>query len=483
MKTMVRFCGLLLTIILLARGEAEPLQVGSRKQVFLDQRFIGASERIHLQTNPAAKLGLLLDEAGERVQGHVSRVIDYEGVARLYVGADSVESLESGDGLHFRRTGQRIGGGIFTTPFLDLHDPDPARRWKAFWIEYAAPFDPAVHGVYAGYSADGVNFTKAGRVLPFYTDNPNIVYWDERIGKYVIYTRALALNSENQRRIARIEVDDVLKPWPYREGKEHTMFFTTENAEVVLAADEHDDPSSDIYYNAATLYPEAQDAYFMFTAQFRHFTPQRHGYIVPPHAGQWEDFGLLEIQLAVSRDGVAWSRPSREAYFPTGLADEWDRWYAVMAPGMVRRGNYLYQYYNSSGRTHDSAIVRKEYAEVQGLGGIGIVRQRVDGFVSADVDYQGGWLETPVLVFSGKRLRLNIDTGAMGSALVELRDADGGPIDGFRLEDCEEIAGNFIDQAVYWKGNPDVSTLKGREVKVYIRMKRAKLYSFQFRED
>lgn len=473
----------LILLVLTGSVGAEPIVVGSKKQLFIDQRLVGRSEGITLNTNPAEKVGLLLDEAGQRVQGHVSRVIDHEGVARLYVGADSVEAMESKDGVHFRRTGEVIHGGIFTTPFLDLHDPDPARRYKAFWIEYAAPFDPAVHGVYAGYSADGVNFTRVGRVLPFYTDNPNIAYWDERIGKYVIYTRALAMNSENQRRIARIEVDDVLKPWPYREGKEHTMFFTTENAEVVLAADEHDDPHSDMYYNAATLYPEAQDAYLMFTAQFRHFLPQTHSYIVTPHPGQWEDFGLLEIQLAVSRDGVAWTRPSREAYFPTGLADEWDRWYAVMAPGLVRRGNYLYQYYNSSGRTHDSAIVRKEYAAVEGLGGIGIVRQRVDGFVSADADYRGGWLETPGVVFAGKRLRLNLDTGAMGTARVELRDAQGAAIEGYRLEDCEEIGGNFIDQAVYWKGNADVSGMAARKVRVYIRLSRAKLYAFQFTEE
>ncbi|MBA3314611.1 MAG: hypothetical protein H0T47_15155 [Planctomycetaceae bacterium] len=62
----------------------------------------------------------------------------------------------------------------------------------------------------------------------------------------------------------------------------------------------------------------------------------------------------------MSRDGIDWQRPSREPYFPTGLAGEWDRWYAVMGPGIVRRGNYLYQYYYSSGRLHDSVILRAE---------------------------------------------------------------------------------------------------------------------------
>jgi hypothetical protein len=459
----------------------EPIAIGTQKQLFIDTRFIAKSENVELHMNQAQKLGLIQDQDGKRIFGHPSRVFEDTGKIRLFVGADSVAVYESDDGQRFVNTGMSIGGGIFTTVFLDPHDPDPARRYKVFWIEFTAPFDPAVHGVYAGYSADGTNVTKVGRVLPFYTDNPTLVNWDERLGKYVIYTRALARDSENQRRIARIEVDDPLKPWPHTKTDRDEMFFTTENATVVLAADKDDNPYSDIYYNAATIYPFAQDTYLMFTAQFRHFSPNRNPYIRPRAPNTWEDYGFLEVQLAVSRDGIAWQRPSREPYFPTGLADEWDRWYAVMAPGIVRRGNYLYQYYVSSGRTHDSVIIRPEYDDaVKELGGIGLVKQRLDGFVSADADYRGGWIETPAITFTGTRLRLNIDTGAMGTAFVELRDAGGSPIPGFTLADCEEIGGNFIDQAVYWKGNPDVSAVAGKPIMLYFKLVRAKLFAFQF---
>ncbi len=97
-----------------------------------------------------------------------------------------------------------------------------------------------------------------------------------------------------------------------------------------------------------------------------------------------------------------------------------------------------------------------------------------------DVDHKGGWIETPLLKFSGKRLRLNIDTGAMGTAFVELRDEGGNPIPGFTLAECEEVGGNYIDQAVYWKGNHDLSALAGKPVRVYFKLTRAKLYSFVF---
>ena len=141
-----------------------------------------------------------------------------------------------------------------------------------------------------------------------------------------------------------------------------------------------------------------------------------------------------------------------------------------MGPGIIRRGNYLYQYYYSTGRLHDSVVLRPEYDEsAKQLGGVGVVRQRLDGFVSADVDHRGGWLTTPLLNFSGKSLRLNIDTGSMGAAFVEIQDAEGRPINGFSLGDCEEIGGNFIDQRVYWKAKSDVSLLIGKPVRLHFR--------------
>lgn len=474
----------LLFLLQLVTVAATPLDVSTRKQLFIDERFIAAAENVELRTNEAQKLGLLRDERGEPLQGHVSRVIDEDGKARLYLGADSVEVLESDDGLSFRRTGTKIGGGGFSTIFVDPHEADAARKYKLFYLKFSPPFDPATHGVYAAYSADGVKFTEVGRVLPFFCDNPTIVQWDERIGKYVIYTRAFCYDSENQRRVGRIETDDPLKPWPYTKTDHDRMFFSIDNVLVVLSADGEDDPHSDIYYNAASIYPWAEDVYLMFPTHFRHFSPERNPFIRPRQPGQWEDFGMLEVQLATSRDGIAWRRPNREAYFPTGLADEWDRWYAVMGPGIVRRGNYLYQYYNSSGRLHDSVVLRAEYDEsAEQLGGVGVVRQRLDGFVSAEADHRGGWLTTPALTFSGKTLRLNIDTGSMGTAYVELQDAEGRPTPGFAASDCEEIGGNFIDQRVYWKAGADVSSLAGKPVRVHFKLKRAKLFAFQFAEE
>lgn len=458
-----------------------PIDVGDRKQLFIDEKFIAEKQRIELRMNPPQKLGLLLDEDGKPFTGHISRVIDDGGKARLYLGHKNVQILESDDGLKFRRTGAKLPGGLFPTVFLDPHESDPAKKYKMFHLEFSEPFDASKHGVFASYSVDGINFTKVGRVLPFFTDNPPLVHWDEKIRKYVIYTRAFDYDSENQRQVGRIETDDPLKPWPFVKTEKHRTFPSIQNLSVVYAADKQDDRHSDVYYNSAGIYPWAQDVYLMFPTTFRHFSRERNPYIRPPTMDQWEDFGMLEVQLAVSRDGIKWIRPSREAYIPNGLADEWDRWYTVAAQGLVRRGNYVYQYYYSSGRLHDGASMRPEYdSAVKQLGGVGVVKQRLDGYVSADADHLGGWLKTPPLTFTGNRLRLNIDTGSMGTAFVELQDKDGKPFPGFAMADCEEIAGNYIDQCVYWRGKTDVSSLAGQIVRIHIKMKRAKLYAFQF---
>ena len=268
----------------LAVAEEMPFEVGNRKQLFIDQRFVAKSERATLRTNAGQKLGQILDDEGKPLMGHVSRVIEDQGKIRMYVGHDGVAIFESNDGLHFRATGKSIGGGSFSTIFLDSHDPNPARRYKLFLLKSQPTFDRATDGVYAYISADGLHFAEVGRVLPCFTDNPTIVLWDERINKYVIYLRALAYDSQNQRRIARIEVDDPLKPWPFHESKDPRPFLSIENVPVVLAADDEDDAESDIYYNAATIYDGAQDVYLMFTTQFRHFSPKRHPFVRPPTA-------------------------------------------------------------------------------------------------------------------------------------------------------------------------------------------------------
>lgn len=479
------------------RPATAAVNVGEQKQLFIDGRFIAASERVALTMNPPQKLGIVLDSADapwELGPGGFFRVIEVDGRSRLYYGAftragQSLACAESDDGLHWTRPklgivavdGSSANNLIYADNAIDatiMVDPNgpPERRYKLFRSRVSA--DPAVAGVYAAFSADGLHFTEAGRVLPMWPETGLIADWDARIGRYVVFTRLFAQGGDNQRRIARIETDDLLKPWPFRSTVRPPGCPTPDNLQTVLSADAMDDPFCDLYTNAAHIYPHAQDVYLMFPAPFRHFSPGRQPWF---RFEPGNEYGLMEVQLAVSRDGIHWSRPDRRPYVGIGLPDEWDRWLTMMGAGMVRRGSYLYQYYWSTGRTHDSGILRPEYdRSIVPKNAIGAVRQRLDGFISADFTGASGTLTTPPLLFTGACLRLNIDTGATGTARVELRDAQGRAVAGHSSAECEEIGGNFIDTPVRWKGRSDLTALRGQPVSLHITARSARLYAFHF---
>ena len=82
----------------------------------------------------------------------------------------------------------------------------------------------------------------------------------------------------------------------------------------------------------------------------------------------------------------------------------------------------------------------------------------------------------------GGRLELNLDTGALGSACVELQDEDGRPLDGFSLEACDPIRTNSIARTVTWRGTPELGRVAGRPVRLKFALFSAKLFAFQFRE-
>jgi len=107
--------------------------------------------------------------------------------------------------------------------------------------------------------------------------------------------------------------------------------------------------------------------------------------------------------------------------------------------------------------------------------------KRLDGFISADAPYaQEGWLTTPLITFSGRRLELNLDCGALGEARVELRGQNNLPIQQFAAADCDLVRGNHLRYVVRWRGKDDLAGLAGRPVRLHFRLRNAKLYAFQF---
>jgi hypothetical protein len=106
---------------------------------------------------------------------------------------------------------------------------------------------------------------------------------------------------------------------------------------------------------------------------------------------------------------------------------------------------------------------------------------RRDGFTSARGAYTGGEFTTPAVVFTGKKLLLNVDTSAAGLVRVGIFDEKGAAINGFAPEQCDLIhTANEINRGVSWRGNADVSKLAGQPVRLRFLLRDADLYAFQF---
>lgn len=91
--------------------------------------------------------------------------------------------------------------------------------------------------------------------------------------------------------------------------------------------------------------------------------------------------------------------------------------------------------------------------------------------------------------FCGRRLEINAWVGYGGEIRVELADASietgvgkelAKPIASHAFEDCDPITGNHLQHTVTWRGESDLSTWRGKPLRMRLRMHRARCYAVQF---
>ncbi len=483
----------------LACARAQPLDIGREKQLFIDQRFIQASDGVALRMNPPVKKGAVLRGDRPWDAGWVTgagTVLEEDGRYRMWYTAMPAEGVlgqfrlcyaESNDGITWRKpnlglfewrgsrannilmeTNIENAGGIFRDPTASA-----AERYKMVAILPREKAPNGEAGIYVYTSPDGLRWElHPHRVLPFHPDTVNMAFYDTRLRKYVAYLRKW----DKGRKIGRVETGDLLAPWPYDRNAPAGRVWAAERVQppttqipTSFGFDEADPQPSDHYTSAVVQYPWAADAYFMFPSAYQHF-PE-------PPKSKYRNDGPLDIQMAASRDGVVFQRVERAPYIELGLDDEGDAGSMYMHIGMLRVNNRLYQYYGGMRHTHGAY---QGYGELWGIGAIFRVEQRLDGFVSVDAGMAGGSFHTPPLRFVGTSLELNMNASAMGQVLVELRDEHGAPIAGYTFADCDVNYRNHLGQKVTWKGKGDVGALQTKPVRLAFRLRAAKLYAFQF---
>jgi hypothetical protein len=521
---------------------APPLEIGDRRQLFIDERFFAVAQGVTLQPHAPQKTGernLVPDrpwedslQAGTVIKRDGMYHLWYVAMEKLFERADDFEGVRiayarSRDGIRWekpdlglvefrgsRRNNIILGYGAGGVPggingAMVSHHPaaPPAERFML-----VSRSESVGTGLHLFTSPDGIQWRLQQRSAvtwrgdQAHLDTKNVVFWDERLQRYVAYVR------KNQRIGGNPAVTGVKASWnPARgpriravaraEADSLSGFPRVEDMPVVLAADATDPgyfdrrversiPYYDFYTAEVVKYPWAQDAYFMFPSGYYHYHPEVHREFAAEYP---RNAGVLDVRFAASRDGIQWERYDREAFIPLGMKGEFDSKRAYMGYGIVPGADEreLYMYYLGTDQTHGWARDERNNRTLTAAGlqpteDIRVMSRvilRRDGFVSARGAYAGGEFTTPTLRFEGSELVLNVDTAAGGEVRVEVRDAEGVPLPGFHLEESDRIhSTNAINRRVSWRGRADVSALAGRPVQLRFELRDADLYAFQFRQ-
>lgn len=464
---------------------SEVLDLGTRRELFVDQFLIDSMRGVELRLHEPRDEGTVLrfDEPWEGIHCGYSTVIRDGDHFRLYyrgMPADVVDGsagevtcvAESNDGLRwvkpklglFEVRGTKDNNIVLASdppfshnfsPFLDSRpDCPPDQRYKAL-------AGISKSGLVAFVSADGLRWRKLRdtAVIPekapfkfaWMFDSQNVAFWSESEKKYVCYFRVW----EGVRRIGRTESSD----------------FVNWSDPVLMSqmTDGQPSPTEDLYTNQTDPYFRADHIYVAVAARFvpgRQAISDEEARVLKVAKGFEKD--VSDAVLMTTRGGSVYDRTFLSSFIRPGIG----------ARNWVSRNNYPALGIVPTSPTEMSLYVNQDYA--QPTAHLKRYSLRLDGFASVQAPYAGGELLTKPLKFTGNRLELNFSTSAAGSIRVELQDSTGQPISGFAAGDCGEIVGNEIDRVIRWKNGADVSRLAGKTIRLRFVMKDADLYALRF---
>ena len=449
---------------------ADVIDVGSRRELFVDGHLVDRQRDVALQLHSPVPREVVI-EFDEPWEGNISgyATVFHDGDRfRMYYRAnhfnlanqkqspEKVCYAVSVDGIHwtkpelglFDHEGSKANnivwqgsGGHNFTPFKDTNpDCAPDARYKAL--------ASAGNGLVPFVSPDGFHWTKT-RDEPFITDgmfdSQNLAFYDNVRGQYVAFFR------------------------DFKDGIRDIKVCTSEDFLTWTKGrwlDYGDAPAEHLYTNAIVPYVRAPHLFVGFP---KRFVPERKVDFHPIS-------GVSDGVFMSSRDGLHWRR-WREAFIRPGPMPE--RW--VNRNNMTAWG-VLVTRSDQEGAPDELSVYSSE-GYYQQRGRLRRYTLRLDGFVSMHATPTGGEFVTKPLRFDGDRLELNYATSAVGSIRIELQDADGKPLSGFSLEDCDEIWGDHVDRTVHWKGKTALGQWRGHPVRLRFVMEDADLFAIRFTSD
>lgn len=284
-----------------------------------------------------------------------------------------------------------------------------------------------------GTSPDGLRWTFSDQILfSHMCDSQTCVYYDEFLGKWVLYTRTYPLG---RRGIGRAETGD-MKRWPVPE--------------TILWMHGSLDPSIDLYCNSKSLYPGTRTMHVMFPTLYLRRAD------------------TCALGMASSPDGVAWSwLPER--IMECGPDGSWDAGCLFGGVGLTHLpGDLVALPYQAYEYPH-------KYPRSGRVGRIGLAlwkRERLAAMQAEEV----GEFWTVNLKAPGDQLYLNFEAKMPGYVKVGVEGVDNRGVD-----DCDLLVGDHLKKLVTWKGQSSIGVPKDKPFCLRFQLKAAKLFSFEFR--
>ena len=450
----------------------EPLSLGSRRELLVDDHLIGIKNGVELRLHPpeARDVALVCDAPWEgNTSGYFTLIQDGDLFRCYYRGTHYDEQLQKGahpeftcyaesrDGLTWTKPklglvefqGSKenniilVGAGCHNfTPFLDTNpNCPPESRFKALAGTGDNQTRKKKPSLQAWHSADGVRWSRM-REEPVIDagafDSQNLAFYDAELGAYRAYWRYFTGGYTDERgwkpkgvRAIRTAVSRDFLSWE----------------KLTNLAYGPDAPEVQLYTNAVRPYARAPHLLLGFPTRYEVKHEQVEPVFMSSRDGvnfkRWEQ-PLIPITAPKDREG------NRSNYMTNGL---------LQLPGSDRE---LSVYATEAYYTGPGSRIRR-------------FTFRVDGFVSASAET--GELVTKPLTFTGSKLSLNLVSKR--ETRVEVQDATGKPLEGFTLADCAPLTGDFIDHTVTWKGG-SLESLAGQPVRLRFALRAADLFALQF---
>lgn len=399
-----------------------------------------------------------------------------------YFGATGL--LESADGIHWpgpynRLTTLAIDGRVrFGASVLD-DGPDhsvPAERYKMLYFDAGKDAGPRV-----AFSADGITWAMHDGGKPVIGTNNGDDIWtsgyDPIRKRYFLIGKTFVpctwTNAEGQ------TVTATIRRYFTRFSSD---FKTWSEPKMVYSPDERDEGITQWYGSAGYLV--RGDLMVGFLRVLRDDLTTEGA---PPEAiaantkgsaglgssglGTSGGAGMGYTVLTWTRDGQTWHRDRHTDKFfePDPRVGSWDHAMAWVGSAVPVDNEVLLYYAGYRwGHKYHHSIDRQ----------IGLVKMKRDRYVARSADADGGTLTTRVMTMNAETLLLNVDSSA-GDVRVQVCDATGQPIPGYRFEDCRAVKLDALEAPVQW-ARP-LSILRDRPVVLQFSLRQASLFAFETR--